>query len=171
MALNEKQEKFAQSYILHRNATEAAKSAGYSAASAANQGYRLINNEEVAERVRELENELVTNVDVIEEIENQYTFARANGHTNSALKALELLSRIRGNNSDMGGSLDEDSLETGIVQCLNILGADKVYTLLNKCDFMEDEEEESVDEGDSSEEVQEETEIPTSWGESTTNME
>tara|TARA_R100001369_G_scaffold89957_1_gene128220 strand:+ start:936 stop:1451 length:516 start_codon:yes stop_codon:yes gene_type:complete len=171
MALNEKQEKFAQSYILHRNATEAAKSAGYSAASAANQGYRLINNEEVAERVRELENELVTNVDVIEEIENQYTFARANGHTNSALKALELLSRIRGNNSDMGGSLDEDSLETGIVQCLNILGADKVYTLLNKCDFMEDEEEESVDEEDSSEEVQEETEIPTSWGEATTNME
>ena len=36
---------------------------------------------------------------------------------------------------------------------------------------MEDEEEESVDEGDSSEEVQEETEIPTSWGEATTNME
>jgi len=145
MALNEKQEKFAQSYILHRNATEAAKSAGYSAASAANQGYRLINNEEVAERVRELENELVTNVDVIEEIENQYTFARANGHTNSALKALELLSRIRGNNSDMDGGLDEKSLEDGIVQCLNILGPDKVYTLLNKCDFMEDEEEEAIE--------------------------
>ena len=40
--LNEKQEKFAQSYVLHNNATEAAKSAGYSAASAANQGYRLL---------------------------------------------------------------------------------------------------------------------------------
>jgi len=145
MGLNEKQEKFAQSYILHRNATEAAKSAGYAAASAANQGYRLINNDEVAERVRELENELETNVDVIEEIENQYTFARANGHTNSALKALELLSRIRGNNSDIEGGLDEKSLEDGIVQCLNILGADKVFALLDKCDFMtamaeEDEE-------------------------------
>ena len=136
MALNEKQEKFAQSYILHRNATEAAKSAGYAAGSAANQGYRLINNEEIAERVRELENELETNVDVIEEIENQYTFARANGHTNSALKALELLSRIRGNNSDIEGGLDEKSLEDGIVQCLNILGADKVFALLDKCDFM-----------------------------------
>ena len=136
MGLNEKQEKFAQSYILHRNATEAAKSAGYAAASAANQGYRLINNDEVAERVRELENELETNVDVIEEIENQYTFARANGHTNSALKALELLSRIRGNNSDIEGGLDEKSLEDGIVQCLNILGADKVFALLDKCDFM-----------------------------------
>jgi phage terminase small subunit len=142
MGLNEKQEKFAQSYILHRNATEAAKSAGYAAASAANQGYRLINNDEVAERVRELENELETNVDVIEEIESQYTFARANGHTNSALKALELLSRVRGNNSELDTNLDEKSLEDGIVQCLNILGEDKVYSLLEKCDFVEDIEEE-----------------------------
>jgi len=143
--LNDKQEKFAQSYILHRNATEAAKAAGYAAGSAANQGYRLIHDEAIAERVRELENELVTNVDVIEEIENQYTFARANGHTNSALKALELLSRIRGNNSDIDGGLDEKSLEDGIVQCLNILGADKVFTMLNKCDFMEEEEEDTDD--------------------------
>jgi phage terminase small subunit len=142
MALNEKQEKFAQSYILHRNATEAAKAAGYAAGSAANQGYRLINNDEVAERVRELENELETNVDVIEEIESQYTFARANGHTNSALKALELLSRVRGNNSELDTNLDEKSLEDGIVQCLNILGEDKVYSLLEKCDFVEDIEEE-----------------------------
>ena len=145
MGLNEKQEKFAQSYILHRNATEAAKAAGYAAGSAANQGYRLIHDEAIAERVRELESELETNVDVIEEIENQYTFARANGHTNSALKALELLSRIRGNNSDIEGGLDEKSLEEGIVQCLNILGASKVFSLLDKCDFMtaireEDEE-------------------------------
>ena len=142
MALNEKQEKFAQSYILHRNATEAARAAGYAAASAANQGYRLINNDEIAERVRELENELETNVDVIEEIESQYTFARANGHTNSALKALELLSRVRGNNSELDTNLDEKSLEDGIVQCLNILGEDKVYSLLEKCDFVEDVEEE-----------------------------
>jgi phage terminase small subunit len=142
MGLNEKQEKFAQSYILHRNATEAAKAAGYAAGSAANQGYRLINNDEVAERVRELENELETNVDVIEEIESQYTFARANGHTNSALKALELLSRVRGNNSELDTNLDEKSLEDGIVQCLNILGEDKVYSLLEKCDFVEDIEEE-----------------------------
>ena len=145
MALNEKQEKFAQSYILHRNATEAARSAGYAAASAANQGYRLINNEEIAERVRELESELETNVDVISEIENQYTVARNNGHTNSALKALELLSRIRGNNSDIEGGLDEKSLEDGIVQCLNILGADKVFALLDKCDFMTAMAEEDKD--------------------------
>ena len=87
--LNEKQEKFAQSYIIHRNATEAAKAAGYSDRSAANQGYRLINNPEIAERIEDLEKELETNIDVVDEIENQYTFAKANGHTNSAIKAPE----------------------------------------------------------------------------------
>lgn len=142
MALNEKQEKFAQSYILHRNATEAAKAAGYAAGSANNQGYRLLQVEEVVERISELENELETTVDVIDEIEKQYTFAKANGHTNSAIKALELLSRVRGANSDITSHMDEETLESGIIQCLNILGEEKVYTLLGKCDFTEDYEEE-----------------------------
>ena len=135
MPLNEKQEKFAEAYVLHRNATEAAKSAGYSAASANNQGYRLMQMQEVIDRVHELEQELETDVNVIEEIENQYTFAKANGHTNSAIKALELLSRIRGSNSDTGLSMDKDTLETAIVGCLNVLGEEKVVQLLSKCDF------------------------------------
>jgi phage terminase small subunit len=145
MALNEKQEKFAQSYVLHRNATEAAKAAGYAAGSANNQGYRLLQLDEIVERVRELENELETSVDVIDELESQYAFAKANGHTNSAIKALELLSRVRGANSDTLISMDEETLEDAIIGCLNILGTDKVFSLLDKCDFMtalaeEDEE-------------------------------
>ena len=135
MPLNEKQEKFAEAYVLHRNATEAAKAAGYAADSAYNQGYRLLQNQEVVDRVHELEQELETDVNVIEEIENQYTFAKANGHTNSAIKALELLSRIRGSNSDTGLSMDKDTLETAIVGCLNVLGEEKVVQLLSKCDF------------------------------------
>ena len=135
MALNEKQEKFAEAYVLHRNATEAAKAAGYSATSANNQGYRLMQLQEVIDRVHELEQELETDVNVIEEIENQYTFAKANGHTNSAIKALELLSRIRGSNSDSGLSMDKDTLETAIVGCLNVLGEEKVVRLLSKCNF------------------------------------
>ena len=135
MPLNEKQEKFAEAYVLHRNATEAAKAAGYAADSAYNQGYRLLQNQEVVDRVHELEQELETDVNVIEEIESQYTFAKANGHTNSAIKALELLSRIRGSNSDSGLSMDKDTLETAIVGCLNVLGEDKVVRLLSKCDF------------------------------------
>ena len=88
MALNEKQERFAQAYILHRNATEAAKTAGYAAKSAYNQGYRNLQVQEIKERIEELENNLETNVDVISEIETQYTYAKNNGHTNSAIKAL-----------------------------------------------------------------------------------
>ena len=152
--LNEKQEKFCQAYVLHRNATEAAKAAGYAAASANNQGYRLLQSDEVVERITQLEQELETDVDVIEEIENQYAFAKANGHTNSAIKALELLSRIRGANSDLNSSLDEETLETAIIGCLNVLGEEKVYNLLSKCNFTDFKEKtgpESVTEGPSKE--------------------
>jgi uncharacterized protein (UPF0335 family) len=138
--LNDKQEKFAQSYILHRNATEAAKAAGYAEKSATNQGYRLLQINEIIERIEELENELQTNVDVIDEIESQYTYAKANGHTNSAIKALELLSRVRGSNSDKVIGLDEESLNDAIINCFNILGEEKVLELFSKCNFILEEE-------------------------------
>ena len=133
--LNDKQELFAQSYVLHNNATEAAKAAGYAAASAANQGYRLLQIDEIVERIRILENELETNVNVIDELESQYAYAKTNGHTNSAIKALELLSRVRGSNSDANINLDTETLEGAIIGCLNVLGEDVVLGMLTKCDF------------------------------------
>jgi len=135
VALNDKQEKFAQSYILHRNATEAARAAGYSKASAYNQGYRLLQNDEVKERIEDLEKELTTDVDVVAEIENQYTFAKANGHTNSAIKALELLSRVRGAKSDKELDMTTEELESNIIESLKVLGKEKVTELIKKCDF------------------------------------
>ena len=135
MALNDKQEKFAQSYILHRNATEAARSAGYSKSSAYNQGYRLLQNDEVKERIEDLEKELETDVDVVSEIENQYSFAKANGHTNSAIKALELLSRVRGAKSNKELDMSIEDLEINIINSLQILGKEKVTALLKKCEF------------------------------------
>ena len=138
MSLNEKQERFAQAYILHRNAKEAAKAAGYTANSGqalANQGHRLIHNDEVKERIAELENNLETNVDVISEIETQYTYAKNNGHTNSAIKALELLSKIRGAKSDKETSTSPEILEKNIINSLNILGKKKVESILKQCDF------------------------------------
>ena len=146
MILNEKQEKFAEAYVLHRNATEAAKAAGYSSRSSANQGYRLLQVQVVIDRIHELEQQLETNVNVIEEIENQYAYAKSSGHTNSAIKALELLSRVRGANSDVTGSLDKETLETAIVGCLNVLGEEKVVQLLSKCDFSEEILEENAEE-------------------------
>jgi|TARA_R110002012_G_scaffold155796_1_gene316631 hypothetical protein len=133
--LTERQERFAQAYIIHRNATEAAKTAGYSLKSANNQGYRMLKNDEIQERIADLENELVTNIDVIEEIENQYTFAKANGHTNSAIKALELLSRIRGAKSDKDIDLSKEGLKTGIIDALKILGKKNVMELIKECNF------------------------------------
>ena len=133
--LTDKQERFAQAYILHRNATEAAKAAGYAARSAYNQGYRMLKNDEIVERIADLENELVTNIDVIDEIENQYTFAKANGHTNSAIKALELLSRIRGAKSDKEIDLSKEGLKANIVDALKILGKKNVMELIKECEF------------------------------------
>ena len=133
--LTEKQERFAQAYVLHRNATEAAKTAGYSARSAYNQGYRMLKNNEIEERIADLENELVTNIDVIDEIENQYTFAKANGHTNSAIKALELLSRVRGAKSDKNIDISKEGIEASIIDAFKILGKDKIIDLVNKCNF------------------------------------
>ena len=133
--LSDKQERFAQAYVLHRNATEAAKAAGYSARSAYNQGYRMLKNDEIVERIADLENELVTNIDVIDEIENQYTFAKANGHTNSAIKALELLSRVRGSKSDKDIDVSEEGLEIAIVESLQVLGKEKVNELIKRCNF------------------------------------
>ena len=133
--LTDKQERFAQAYILHRNATEAAKAAGYAARSAYNQGYRMLKNDEIVERIADLENELVTNIDVIDEIENQYTFAKANGHTNSAIKALELLSRVRGAKSDKDTDITKEGVEASILDAFKILGKDKITDLINKCNF------------------------------------
>jgi len=144
--MNDKQEKFAQAYVLHRNATEAAKAAGYASRSANNQGYRLLQVQAVIDRIHELEQQLETNVNVIEELEGQYAFAKSSGHTNSAIKALELLSRVRGANSDVTGSMDKETLETAIVGCLNVLGEEKVVQLLSKCDFSEEILEEDGEE-------------------------
>ena len=133
--LSDKQERFAQAYILHRNVTEAAKAAGYAPRSAYNQGYRMLKNDEIAERIADLENELETNIDVISEIENQYTFAKANGHTNSAIKALELLSRVRGAKSDKDIDISKEGLELAIIEALQILGKETVDELVKKCNF------------------------------------
>ena len=137
--LTDKQERFAQAYILHRNATEAAKAAGYAPRSAYNQGYRMLKNDEIIERIADLENELITNIDVIYEIENQYTFAKANGHTNSAIKALELLSRVRGAKSDKDIDMSQEGLETAIIEAFEVLGEEKVTKLINQCKFNQEE--------------------------------
>ena len=95
----------------------------------------MLKNGEIAERITDLESELVTNIDVIDEIESQYTFAKANGHTNSAIKALELLSRIRGAKSDKNTNISKEGIEASILDAFKVLGKDKIIDLINKCNF------------------------------------
>ena len=126
--LNDKQERFCQAYILHRNATKAAATAGYSETSAHNQGHRLLQDERIKERIDELTTEISTDVDVISEIEKQYEVARNAGNGNTALKALELLARVRGNNADEV-STDEETLEMEIVNAIRVMGVEKSFQL------------------------------------------
>jgi len=138
VAINEKQERFAQAYILHRNATEAARAAGYTGSSAqafANQGHRLLNTEEIKERIEELESTLTTNVDVISEIETQYNNASRSNNTNSAIKALELLSKVRGVKDAKENNTSTQSKKDNIIKNLKILGKEKTMELIKLCEF------------------------------------
>tara|TARA_R100000687_G_C6378663_1_gene131541 strand:- start:276 stop:680 length:405 start_codon:yes stop_codon:yes gene_type:complete len=131
--MNEKQELFVQHYILTRNATEAAKAAGYSERSAHNQGYRLLQDEEVRQRVYDAEQEMTTTLDVISELEDQYTYAKGHGHTNSAIKALEILSRVRGNKSDEEDILNTEKIISDIQSAMKIIGKKEMKKLIKEC--------------------------------------
>ena len=151
-ALKEKPEKFCQAYVISRNATAAAKEAGYSERSAYNQGYELLKRTDVQERIDELEEEYNTDVDVISELEKQYEQAKINGNGATALKALELLSRVRGNNATdiVDGNLE--ALEDKICSTMYIIGKQKMYELFMKT-FPEDFEEEEDEEFEEFEEI------------------
>mgnify|MGYP003111038748 CR=1 FL=1 len=147
--LKERQEKFCQAYLISRNATSAAKEAGYSERSAYNQGYELLKKPEIQRRLEELEEEYSTDVDVISELEKQYEQAKTNGNGQTALKALELLSRVRGNNAEDEGPQDVAGLEGKICASMKIIGKEKMYELFMSTwpeDFEEEEDEATTDE-------------------------
>jgi len=142
--LSEKHEKFAQAYVVYRNATEAAKVAGYSARSAANQGCRLANDQRIKERIEELEKELETKIDVISEIEQQYVAAKNNNNSNTALKALELLSKVNTKQEEVVPSSVHE-LEADIIKYLEILGEERATKIFLKCSWFLEEETEDAD--------------------------
>jgi phage terminase small subunit len=147
--LKERQEKFCQAYLISRNATSAAKEAGYSERSAYNQGYELLKKPEIQRRLEELEEEYSTDVDVVSELEKQYEQAKTNGNGQTALKALELLSRVRGNNAEDEGPQDVAGLEGKICASMQIIGKEKMYELFMSTwpeDFEDEEDEVASDE-------------------------
>jgi hypothetical protein len=133
--LNEKQELFVQHYILTRNASEAARLAGYSERSARNQGSRLLQEEAIQQRIYDAEQEMTTDVDVISELENQYSYAKGHGHTNSAIKALEILSRVRGNKTNDEDILNVEKIVTDIQSAMKIVGKTEMKKLMKTCEW------------------------------------
>ena len=133
--LNEKQELFVQHYILTRNASEAARLAGYSERSARNQGSRLLQEEAIQQRIYDAEQEMTTDVEVISELENQYSYAKGHGHTNSAIKALEILSRVRGNKTNDEDILNVEKIIEDIQQAMKIVGKTEMQKLMKTCEW------------------------------------
>ena len=133
--LNEKQELFVQHYILTRNASEAARLAGYSEKSARNQGSRLLQEEAIQQRIYDAEQEMTTDVNVISELENQYSYAKGHGHTNSAIKALEILSRVRGNKTNDEDILNVKKIVSDIQEAMKIIGKVEMQKLMKTCEW------------------------------------
>ena len=94
--MRQRKEEFVQHFLVTKNATEAAKRCGYSEKSSYNQGYRLMNDDEVSEMLaKELseskERNLRDHDSIIERLKEE-ALGDVAGHTaGSRVKALELL--------------------------------------------------------------------------------
>jgi hypothetical protein len=93
----------------------------------------LLQDSEVQQRVYDAEQEMTTDVDVISELENQYSYAKGHGHTNSAIKALEILSRVRGNKSNDDDILNTDKIINDIQNAMRIIGKKEMQKLMKSC--------------------------------------
>ena len=133
--LNDKQEIFCQKYALSTNSAESARQSGYAKSSAKVQGFKLLQLPQILERIEELRNDMVTSYDVVQELEDQYAYAKSHGHTNSALKALEMLSKIRGNKVKAKETSPE-SRHASIVSSFWILGREKVMQLMEEAEAL-----------------------------------
>ncbi len=70
----------------------------------------------------ELEKKFENGVDVVKEIEEQYEYAKSKNYTNSSLKALELLVKVRGRSAPDEEEKDIKKLTHDIMNSTNICG-------------------------------------------------
>ena len=94
--MRQRKEEFVQHFLVTKNATESAKRCGYSEKSSYNQGYRMMNDDEVQEMLaKELADSRERNLgdhDAIIERLKEEALGDVSGHTaGSRVKALELL--------------------------------------------------------------------------------
>ena len=94
--MKQRKEEFVQHFLVTKNATESAKRCGYSEKSSYNQGYRLMNDDEVCEMLavelaESKERNLRDHDSIIEQLKDE-ALGKVSGHTaGSRVKALELL--------------------------------------------------------------------------------
>jgi phage terminase small subunit len=133
---NKKRESFCQFMATTNKQSLSAKKAGYSEKNAHIIGYQLMQIPEVIDRVNEIKDnkkeEINFNVDVVEELEKQYDSAQKKHNIPGALKALELIQKVRGNKSSNEIEISVESLEENIINCLNRISTEKVKELLLK---------------------------------------
>jgi phage terminase small subunit len=102
MAINKKQHKFIDEYLIDLNATKAAERAGYSQKTAYSQGQRLLKHVEISIELKRRMNAQSSDANktreqIIEDLEtviNKYLMA-GNLTTNS-LKAIDMLNKMKG---------------------------------------------------------------------------
>jgi phage terminase small subunit len=100
-SVEKRKEEFVQHFMVTKNATESAKRVGYSEKSAYNQGYRLMNDDEVKEMLaKEMadskERHLGDHDAIIERLKEE-ALGTVAGHTaGSRVKALEILMKYYG---------------------------------------------------------------------------
>lgn len=97
--MNQRQRKFCEEYLKSGNATEAVKTAGYSARTAYSIGQRLLKNVEVQEYLEQRNAELsAQNIADVEEVRRFWSIVIRDESAKSAdrLKASELLARTYG---------------------------------------------------------------------------
>lgn len=103
--MNEKQARFCSEYVATRNATQAAKAAGYSEKTAYSQGHKLLKHSEIQKKITELSAEVYqANFVTAEELVSGVADIFRNGQSDAAkLKAAELLARLLGLFPESGG--------------------------------------------------------------------
>ena len=95
----------------------------------------MLQEEAIQQRIYDAEQEMTTDVDVISELENQYSYAKGHGHTNSAIKALEILSRVRGNKTNDEDVLNVKKIVNDIQESMKIIGKVEMQKLMKTCEW------------------------------------
>jgi len=119
MALTDKQEMFCREYLIDLNATQAAIRAGYSDGSARNQAHRLMTNDDILQRIAELNHDRLkrTNIDA------DYVLRQAVKLHERCMQEVEPITDRRGEEiSDEQGRTIFDFDAKGAVASLKLIG-------------------------------------------------